>query len=225
MKPPAPTYCLDESFRFKLRKFLNEFPDDGINCFSNEFKNIDSFVERALEDNRDRDDHELRRSRKDKYLLELVSFHNYDKYNRQAFNETDDTLIIMPHCLSLDYSDCLKEDTDYGEECRQCDHNCQASNIVDLAEKYGATVLFSKKKLSQQLEHFQENLNNPGVIGVACILMLAEGMRSAAKIGLPARGVLLKWTGCDHWNDEPFSSGVTIEWLEEILKEKYEPDN
>lgn len=225
MESPAPTYLLEEQFRFKLKKFVKQLTDNGFDYFSSEFENIDSFIEKARNDKSDRDDHDLRRSSKELYLLELISFQLYDSLNRKAFNKTDDTLIIMPHCLSFDNPDCLKEETDYGEECKQCDQNCEASSFVDLAEKYGATVMFSKRKLSRQLEHFQENLNNPGVIGVACVLMLAEGMRSAAEIGLPARGVLLNWTGCDHWNDKLFSSGVSIAWLEEILKEKYEPDN
>lgn len=225
MKQSAPTYFLDDQFRFKLKQFVDQRRDDGLSYFSDEFKNIDSFVEKARNDKRERDDHDLRRSCKELYLLELASFRLYDSLNRRAFNETDATLIIMPHCLSLDNPDCLKEDSDYGEECQQCDQNCKASDFTDLAGKYGATLIFSKKKLTQQLEHFQTNLNNPGVIGVACVLMLAEGMRTAAKTGLPARGVLLNWTGCDHWNDQPFSSGVTIDWIEEVLKEKYEPDN
>jgi hypothetical protein len=40
-------------------------------------------------------------------------------------------------------------------------------------------------------------------------------------VGIPARGVLLNCTGCEHWNDVPFASNFSLDWLKEVLKEKY----
>ena len=45
--------------------------------------------------------------------------------------------------------------------------------------------------------------------------------RTAAEVGVPARGVLLNFCGCDHWNDKPFASEFDMAWLEAILEEKY----
>ena len=59
------------------------------------------------------------------------------------------------------------------------------------------------------------------MIGIACIMMLASGMRTAHEVSVPARGVLLSFTGCDHWNDKPFASQFPMEQLENILREKY----
>ena len=61
------------------------------------------------------------------------------------------------------------------------------------------------------------------MIGIACIKMLAEGMRTAAEVGIPARGVLLNFSGCEHWNDQPCASEFSMRWLEDILEEKYGP--
>ena len=79
----------------------------------------------------------------------------------------------------------------------------------------------SVNKLTEQLEYHAKKLGDVGVIGIACILMLAEGMRTANEVGIPARGVLLNFTGCDHWNDQPFASSFVQDSLKSILEEKY----
>jgi len=217
-----PTYRLGPDFRDKLSHFIDSFLKDGYEAFENELAGVDEFICRAwnLTDHPEQD---IRRTPKEKYLLEAVSFAMYDRLNRDAFNRTKDTLIILPDCLSLNNPACERVETEYGGICQQCSPACQAYHIAELAKQYGATVSFSKRKLSQQIEHYAGQLENVGVIGVACILMLASGMRTCADLDIPARGVLLSFTGCEHWNDEPFGSRFPMSWLKEILEEKYGP--
>ena len=223
MENHPPTYQLSENFDNKLNKFVEKFLQTGFETFKEEFKQIDSFVEQALSDNSERNDHSLRRSEKEKYLLELISFKIYDQLNREKFNQCEKTIIIMPDCLSIHDYDCLKTDEDYGDACQSCHPDCQAFQITELEKKYDVLVLFSKRKLSDQLKYQAKQLGgDTSVIGVACIMMLADGMRTAHEIGIPARGVLLNYTGCDHWNDNPFASEFCVDSLKNILEEKYE---
>ncbi len=216
-----PTYRLGPDFDAKLGAFVKDFISNGFNVFAEEFERIDKFVDAARDDRSDRDDHDLRRTEKQKYLLELVSFKIFDQLNREEFNRRKNTLIVMPDCLSLHNPDCEKVEREYGTFCKRCSPSCQAYQITELAKKYGAKTVFSKKSLGKQLEHFSGKAGDLGVIGVACILMLAEGMRTAAGVGIPARGVLLNITGCQHWNDKPFASEFNLTLLEAILEEKY----
>lgn len=225
MKNKAPTYFLPPDFDDKLNSFVDKFISGGFEKFNDEFSGIDGFVKAACADKSDRDDHNLRRSEKERYLLELVSFKMYDRLNRTAFNKTKNTLIIIPDCLSIHEKECEKVEYEFGYVCRKCQENCQAFHIVELAKKYKAKVLFSKRKLTEQLEHHGSKMADMGVIGIACIMMLASGMRTAREVGVPARGVLLGFTGCDHWNEKPFASSFPFDQLETILKEKYEPGN
>lgn len=216
-----PTYHLDENFRRRLDAFVKEFIARGFEHFSEEFAKIDDFVARAEVEPPDRDAHDLRTRKKERYLLEVVSFRILDELSREAFNRTDDTLIVMPDCLSLHNPDCKKVETKYGTVCHRCVDTCQAHHIVELGRQYRCRAIFSKRKLSEQLEYYAGRSKNLGVIGVACIMMLSDGMRTAADVGVPARGVLLNCTGCEHWNDVPFASNFSMDWLEEVLKEKY----
>ncbi len=216
-----PTYHFSDNFSDKLGRFTADFIAEGFKLFENEFAYIDSFVTSAKNDASERSDHQLRCSEKERYLLEMVSYKIYDQLNRDAFNKQKHTLIIMPDCLSIHEYECQKSEGDHGNLCKSCHSDCLGAEISDVAKHYGCRVLFSKRNLSEQLQHHAHELGNTAVIGVACIMMLSAGMRVAKDENIPARGVLLQYTGCEHWNDQPFASYFSIEQLKQILREKY----
>jgi len=221
MSDRHPTYQLDQHFQKRLSEFLENFRNSGYNHFSKELERIDQYVAMVEADNSERDDHDLRRTQKIEYLLEMTAFGIYDELNREAFNKTKETLIIVPDCLSIHDKECERTDHKRGDICKGCLDDCQAHEIRNLAAKYRAKALFSKRKLSEQLEFHAGKAESLGVVGIACVMMLANGMRTSREVGIPARGVLLNFCGCEHWNDQPFASQVTIEWLKAILREKY----
>ena len=222
MVKQIPTYNLKEGFQERLEFFVDRFLNEGFDFFSEEFKQIDSYVAKAISKP---NSESLRLTPKSKYLLELVSFRIYDELNRKAFNRTRRTLIVMPDCLALHNPDCKKIDTQFGDVCRRCTEHCQAFQIGELARKYRAKFIFSKRKLDQQLLRYADKLGDLGVIGIGCIMMLASGMRTAADANIPARGVLLNFCGCEHWNNQPCASEFTLSTLESILREKHEYNN
>ncbi|MDH4156929.1 MAG: DUF116 domain-containing protein [candidate division Zixibacteria bacterium] len=223
MKERPPTYRLGSDFQPKLERFVGRFIAEGFEVFSEEFSRIDVFVEKAKKEPEDRDSHDLRITDKRKYLLELMAIGVYDEMNRPAFNRAADTLLIIPDCLSIHDTECEKAETKRGDVCRGCRSDCQANQIRQLAARYRIKSVFSKRKLSEQIEYYAGRSGSLSVVGIACVLMLAGGMRTAAEVGVPARGVPLNFCGCGHWNDEPFASEFDMSRLESILEEKYGP--
>jgi uncharacterized protein len=225
MSRRAPTYRLAPDFDQKLTRFVEDFLRDGFDRFSGEFEGLDAFLAKTETDRSDRDDHRLRQNEKEKYLLEAVTFKIYDQLNRKAFNLAKNTLIVLPDCLSLHNPNCLKIEKKWGDRCEQCTDDCQAAQVVALAEAYGVECVFSKRKLEEQIEHYADRSGKLGVIGIGCLMMLANGMRTAHEVGVPARGVLLEFSGCEHWNDQPCASEFPMQQLRDILEEKYGKKN
>ncbi len=213
-----PTYRLGPDFTQKLDAFVDQFLADGYKHFANEFHGLKNYVAQSLSEN---GPEKLRQTPPEKYLLELVSFGLLDRLNRDDFNTKKSTLIVMPDCLGLHNPDCEKADHPHGDICRRCTESCQAYQVTELARVFRVRAVFSKRKLTEQLEGYQERLGDLSVIGIACINMLAEGMRSASQAGVPARGVLLNFSGCEHWQDQACASEFTMTRLREILVEKY----
>ncbi len=216
-----PTYSLGPDFDAKLESFTEAFLSAGWEVFGSEFANLESFIKAAKEDASDRDDQKLRRTDKSLYLLEAVACKIYDKLNTAKFNRTTETLIVLPDCLTLHNPYCEKSDSRHGDECEGCTPECPAHRVSSLAKKYGAKVLFSKRKLEEQLEYHKGKSKNLGVIGIGCILMLAHGMRTALDLEIPVRGIPLDYCGCDHWTDEQQATSFPLDRLEQMLKEKH----
>ena len=109
-----PTYLLDEDFSNKLDIFTDEFISKGYKTFEKEFAQINSFLEDANNDTSDRTDHQLRRSEKERYLLELVSYKIYDKLNKEEFNKQVQRITdLLKAAESIDTSDLLTNVTDH----------------------------------------------------------------------------------------------------------------
>jgi len=215
------TYRLGDDFYSKLESFTSQPFEKGLEIFSEEFKNIDSFYKKASNDKSSRDDREFRCQPRRMYLLEALNFQVYDDIDRDSFNKAKDTVVIVPQCLALMQSKCKRKRGKYGKICGRCVPNCQIWQITDIAAQFGVEVYFSKRKLERQLTKIKRVKPSLSVIGISCILTLASGMRTAQELGVPARGVFLNFTGCEHWSDNPFSTETSIARLHNILKEKY----
>jgi hypothetical protein len=216
----APTYRLGPDTCDKLERLAARVLDDGFTTLAPELAGIEDFAAAAEDEDPERDAHQMRRSPKELYLLETLSFQVLDQVWRDAFNATQDTLVVLPDCLSLHNPKCKKTDGQWGDVCARCLPQCPAAQATELCAKHGATAVFAQRDQEAMLSHHRDRSGDLGVVGVACVLMLAAGMRASAMLGIPARGVLLEGCGCEHWNDELFGTRFALERLEAILAEK-----
>lgn len=225
-KQPTFTFRLEEDFYDKLSDLTDVFLADGFKTFKKEFANIDTFLKKAKADKSKREDQDFRLNPKEMYLLEALNYQVMDRANREAFNKAKDTVIIMPDCMALMEKKCKREKSIYGKVCTRCASKCQINQIVKVALKYKVQCVFSKRKLAEQIEKIKKRKPSLSVIGIACLLTLADGMRTAKQVGVPARGVFLHYTGCEHWaTKEPIVTETSLARLEAILKEKYGTPN
>ena len=221
LRKTPPTFLLGDDFYSKLEKFAANFIKEGELAFGQEFHNVGDYYLNAVADQSRRDDHQFRRSPVPLYILEAVSFAVHDRCNRDDFNKAKETAIIIPQCLAIMQGKCKRKRTSYGKICDSCVPRCQVNEISQISRQYGVAVYFSQRKLERQLDRIHKKNPSLSVIGISCILTLASGMRTARDLGIPARGVLLKYTGCDHWINPPFATETAVDRVEIILREKY----
>ncbi|SYZ74316.1 hypothetical protein TRIP_C60586 [Candidatus Zixiibacteriota bacterium] len=218
---PILTFHLEPDFYDRLERFTQGVLQKGFEIFKPDFQKIDAFYATAVADKSARDDHAFRRTAKPFYLIEALYYKIYDEFNREAFNRAKETVIIVPQCLALMQEKCQRKRGKYGKICNRCVPNCQINKISEIASLFGVDTYFSKRGLEKQLGRIKRAKPSLSVIGISCVLTLASGMRTAAELGIPARGVFLNFTGCDHWTDKPFATETSLARLKEILEEKY----
>jgi uncharacterized protein len=212
----APTYRLGPDFYSRLDRLVDELIPRGLAALEADLSAIDAFAAAARSEDPGRDAHALRTTPREVYLLEALSFAVLDRVHRPAFEASDRVLVVLPDCLSLHNPGCRKVEGEHGARCARCTPTCPAARATALAEKYGAGAIFSERDLEALLTAHRGE-GGLGVVGIACVLMLAGGMRTAALLGVPPRGVLLEGCGCEHWNDEVFGTTFALERLEAIL--------
>jgi len=218
---PTITFRLGDDFYNKLDNFTEKVLHDGYKYFWEEFAHIEGFLEKTKCDKSNRSDLSFRLTPKPFYLIEMLYYKIFDEANREEFNKTNDTVLILPDCMSLLLDKCKRERTKYGKRCTRCVPKCKIHEIMKLADKYNLEAYFSKRALTEQIENIKKDKPSLSVIGIACLLTLASGMRSAKEAGVPSRGVFLNFTGCEHWADKPFPTETAIDKLKAILEEKY----
>ena len=156
------------------------------------------------------DDTRYRRTPPERYALEFLAFAVMSRQFWPAFAARRHTVLILPDCLRIREKGCARKHTPTGSACTVCHADCLVGRMTEVGRRYGAPAFFSDMDHPKQFKALRRLYPDLSVIGVACVLMLAEGMRAAEAAEIPSQGVLLTYCGCDHWTDDP--SPPTLPW-------------
>ncbi len=216
-----PTYLLDSDFGEKLREFGDEFIALAKTRFSNEMSKVCRYIEESRR-NPVQDSFVWGTFPEEFYFAEFATISILNKALWDDFCRADHTILFIPDCLSLMQDKCKRKGEKYLEQCDQCVPNCMVNKIVSLKEKYEFYEVFTYREMKDQFEVLKKKFRSVSFFGIACILMLAEGMRMSMSNGVPAHGVPLAYCGCEHWAKEPFPTDTDLAEIEQILALKAE---
>jgi hypothetical protein len=161
-----------------------------------------------------------RATTKERYLVELLAGIVMGRQFWPAFVARRDTVLILPDCLRLDPEGCQREDDPGGARCTRCHPECRVAELTEVGERYGAQAHFSVRERAGQFKVLLARHAELSVLGVACVWMLASGMRAAEEARIPSQGVLLDYCACDHWTDAPEPTDTVVARVEELLRAK-----
>ena len=187
------------------------------------FVNVPAFAARAATETGREEEH-YRRTTAERYLAELFACVVMGRQFWPRFRACRDPVVLLPDCLRLDAERCRREECDEGTRCAACDPDCLAGRISAVAESHGAAAYFAVRERGHQFGAIKRRHPDLAVLGVACIWMLASGMRDAEAAGIPSQGVLLNYAACDHWADPPHVTDAVVARVDEILRGRCAPD-
>jgi hypothetical protein len=99
--------------------------------------------------------------------------------------------IFLPHCARSEH--CKGKPTEYGIECVKC-MTCDIGRIKELAEKKGYDVYIVHG--GSAVKKILDEKNYDGIIGVACIPEVKEGLELCKRHKISALGIPLLKDGC-----------------------------
>jgi hypothetical protein len=219
----TPTYDLRElGSGLELYRRLDRLADRFLALAGEEvgaaFTRVPAFAARAAVEE-GRQEEWYRRTTRERYLAELAAVVIMGRQSWERFAARRDVVVILPDCLRIDWDACKREaDGPGGTRCMSCNPDCLAGQISDVAEEHGAVAYFAERERAAQFGAWRQAYPDLALLGVACIWMLAKGMRDAEEAGIPSQGVLLNYSACDHWSDAPATTDAVVERVAEILR-------
>ena len=156
---------------------------------------------------------------REQYYLYMLEIELVNRLNRSAFIGCKYKIALLPHCLREKLSDCKAEPDDVDYVCRGCSKTCYINLISMLLRQNNVNpYIWSRIKLSRLFRSLIYKYGQVGVLGVACIVELAWGMRLCKKAGVPVVGLPLNANRCMRWMGDFYPNSVDLNELERIAR-------
>jgi uncharacterized protein len=150
------------------------------------------------------------------YLLYMLEFEISNRVNRERFMNTERKIALLPHCLHDLSKKCISEVDGLDYQCKGCSKACYINKMSKIFNNAGVIPYIWKEASKNKLFGKKGN-SNTGVIGIACLPELINGIRSVSKRGLPVLGLPLDANRCVRWMGDFHENSVNLKQLELMI--------
>jgi len=170
------------------------------------FTDIDSHLRNLTF--REKCDSTLSTSR-EQYLLYMLEIDLVNRINTAGFSSSEVKYAFLPHCLHDLEKDCLSATDGVDYVCKGCSKVCSINSINKLLKaKNIKAYIWREADLKKIFKIAKANYRSVGVLGVACIPELVNGMRLCAKHKVSVVGVPLDANRCVRWMGNFYPNSV-----------------
>lgn len=155
------------------------------------------------------------------YHLRMLHIEVMNRVMREDYRRAAHKVVILPHCLR-DFRDeyCRFEPGDVDYLCGHCTEDCLINQTGSMLTRYPDYHLYISQNLDLE-EVFalaRKKYGDTGLLGVACVPELHEGMLLSRKMGIPAQGVLLNYNRCRRWTGAANFTSFNLAQLIKVIE-------
>jgi hypothetical protein len=162
-------------------------------------------------------DKELFTSR-EQYYLYMVEFELVNRVHRDKFLEAGYRIALLPYCLKETQTGCKASPDEIDHVCRGCIKTCAIHKLSRMLRDHGVhPYILSRGSLKSIFSKLLRKHGSIGVLGIACMVELIQGMRYCMKANLPVMGIPLNANRCPRWMGDFLETSVDLPALERIL--------
>ena len=158
------------------------------------------------------------RTKEDNYHLFMLENEINNRLDIEDFKITNYKIALLPHCLRDLNKNCKAQIDEIDLVCKACSKDCFinfASRV--LKEKNINPYIWMNINQKNLFKSLMKKYGSIGVLGIACLPELINGMRSCIKRGIPAVGIPLNANRCMRWMGEYYENSFSVEKLEELV--------
>jgi hypothetical protein len=152
------------------------------------------------------------------YYLYMLEIELTNRIHIASFRSAGKKIALLPHCLRDLSVECKSAPEGFDYKCRHCSNICYQNAVTALLAKNQIDAYIWKgADLKKEAKSLTKRGMNLGVLGIACIPELIEGMRMCQKYNLPVIGLPLDANRCIRWFGEFRENSVNLEVLEKLI--------
>ena len=155
---------------------------------------------------------------KEQYYLYMIEFELVNRIHKNKFQEANFRIALLPYCLKETQTKCKASSDEIDFVCSGCLQTCYINKLSKLLRDQGVNpYILSRGNLKPIFRKLVREHGSIGVLGIACIVELIQGMRFCMKADMPVMGIPLNANRCPRWMGGFFETSVDIQALEKIL--------
>jgi hypothetical protein len=157
-------------------------------------------------------------STREQYYLFMIEIELTNRLNKLKFLNCNYKIALLPYCLRKKLDECKSVADEIDYYCIHCSKNCYISKISTILKKHDIhPYIWMSSRLKSLIRNLVEKYGSIGVMGIACIVELANGMKSCRKAGIPVVGIPLNANRCIRWMGDFYENSVDMEDLKLLI--------
>jgi uncharacterized protein len=182
-------------------------------------KEVNTFVNKARETYKYREDYALATRSEAEYHLNMVGAEILNKALKDRFVRAQRKIVLLPTCMrSRPAEECRAISRGPERKCTACNSECNIGKTCSQLSKVGMeTYLIPHSSDFSRFLKYWKDEPDVALVGVACVLNLMMGGYEMLNLGIASQCVYLDHCGCKkHWDKEGVPTSISIDQLLEI---------
>jgi hypothetical protein len=156
----------------------------------------------------------------EQYHLAMLEIELMNRAFVNRFRLAGRKLAFLPHCLRDLEANCRAATRDIDFACRGCSTVCNVNAVSTLLREHNIEpYIWMQADLKALFRRLKNAGGGLGVMGIACVPELVNGMRMCVKLGIPVVGVTLNANRCARWMGEFYPTSVELAAVLAILEQ------
>ncbi len=153
-----------------------------------------------------------------RYFLYMIEIELTNCLNNQKFLNCDTKIAFLPHCLRDFTRECQATSDGIDYLCRRCSKICFVNEVSEILKAHQIQpYIWMQVNLKTYLCQLIKEGKNVGVLGIACIPELVNGMRRCTRFRISVVGIPLNANRCRRWMGQFYENSVDLEVLMRLV--------
>ena len=196
-----------------LINYLNDIGKKQLHIYT---KNVENYLKTYGIEHKSKEDYIYCGKSEIQYYFNMVSAEIMNNVYREKFLKCREKLVFLPACMRQISTSCKGIIENMGYKCINCSKVCNVSKLTALEKEYKFKV-YTIPHESLLFNMYDEENNQVGIIGIACVLNLISGGWKALRLGFNPQCIVLDYCGCsNHWMKKPIMTNINYNRLKEL---------